>query len=45
MFILHVQYKYVRVAKDQLSDYIHCLIISRVKDQKPKTATENDPII
>lgn len=29
-----------RVAKDQLSDYIHCLVISWVKDQKPKTARE-----
>lgn len=26
--------------KDQLSDYTHCLFISRVKDQKPKTAWE-----
>jgi len=45
MFVFHAEYRYAhlryRVAKDQLSDYIHCLVISRVKDQKPKTASES----
>lgn len=49
MFVFHAEYRYAhlryRVAKDQLSDYIHCLVISRAKDQKPKTASESGPII